>query len=146
MNPTGSPDDNRFVAVPLKRWQWLPAWVGGAVIGVVNGVARDATYGRRLPPARANQLSALTAVLLFAHYFEALERRWPITTEREARILGGAWLALTVSFEFSFGRLMAKKSWDELTDDYDIRRGRLWPLVLASIALGPEIARRRASA
>jgi hypothetical protein len=27
----------------LKRW--LAAWLGGALIGIANGIAREATYG-----------------------------------------------------------------------------------------------------
>lgn len=33
--------------------------------------------------------------------------------------------ALTTLFEFSFGRLVAKQSWDELLGAYDIRKGTL---------------------
>ena len=45
---------------------------------------------------------------------------------------------MTVAFEFGFGRLVAKASWEELLADYNLASGRLWPLVLAWIALGPE--------
>jgi len=122
----------------------LLAWIGGAAIGVGNGVAREATYGRRLGDASANRLSALTAVAAFAAYFRLLQRRWPLGRRSEALKVGGAWLGLTVTFEFVFGRLVARKSWRELTAEYNIARGRLWPLVLAWIALGPEVVRRSA--
>ena len=42
--------------------------------------------------------------------------------------MGTGWLALTVVFEFGFGRLVAKQSWDELLADYNVARaapGRL---------------------
>jgi hypothetical protein len=32
---------------------------------------------------------------------------------------------------------------DELLADYDLRKGRLWPLVLAWIVLGPAVVRAR---
>ncbi|HEX5712974.1 MAG TPA: hypothetical protein VFX85_06650 [Solirubrobacterales bacterium] len=124
------------------RQRWLFAWIGGASIGVGNGVVREATYGRRLGDASASRLSVLTAVAAFAAYFRLLQRRWPLARQSEALKVGGAWLGMTVAFEFGFGRLVAKKPWRELIADYDIARGRLWPLVLAWIALGPEIARR----
>jgi hypothetical protein len=123
----------------------LAVWVGGAAIGVGNGIAREATYGKRLGGAGANRLSALTAIVALALYFRALQRRWPLRDGVEASQVGAAWLALTVCFERALGRLVAEKSWREMADDYDIRKGRLWPLVLTSIALGPEIARRRAA-
>jgi hypothetical protein len=58
--------------------------------------------------------------------------------------VGAQWLALTVAFEFGFGRLVARQSWDELLADYDVRAGRTWPFVLAWIAAGPEVTRRLA--
>ena len=52
-----------------------------------------------------------------------------------------AWLGLTVAFEFGFGRLVAKQSWEDLLSDYNVARGRTWPLVLAWIAAGPAAVR-----
>lgn len=124
------------------RQRWLLAWIGGAAIGVANGVSREAIYGRRLKEETANRVSVLTAVAAFAAYFRLLQRRWPLGGRSEALRIGGAWLALTVAFEFTFGRLVAKKPWRDLTADYNLTKGRLWPLVLAWIALGPEVARR----
>jgi len=121
---------------------WVFAWIGGAAIGVANGVLREATYGRRLGEQRANRLSVLIGVMAFAAYFRALQRRWPLRDGREAREVGALWLALTVCFEFSFGRLVAGKPWAELVGEYDVRRGRLWPLLLAWIAVGPAAIRR----
>jgi hypothetical protein len=123
--------------------RWITAWLGGALIGVANGIVREATYGRRAGEFAAHQISGVTAVAAFAAYFRALDRRWPIPTARDAVAIGAAWLALTVAFEFSFGRLVAKQSWDELLADYDLRHGRTWPLVLAWIAAGPGVTRAR---
>ena len=102
--------------------------------------------GRLQGPRRrvtAHQLSTGSAIALFAGYFEWLAGRWPLASTREALEVGAAWLALTVAFEFGFGRGVAHTSWDELLGDYDLRKGRLWPLVLAWIALGPAIVRAR---
>lgn len=87
--------------------RWIAAWAGGALIGIANGIAREATYGKRVGEQTAHGLSGLT-----------------------------------VAFEFGFGRLVAKQSWHELLGDYDLRRGRTWPLVLAWIAVGPAVVRR----
>lgn len=122
--------------------RWIAAWAGGALIGIANGIAREATYGKRVGEQTAHGLSGLTAVGAFAVYFWALQRRWPLATTEDGVKAGGAWLALTVAFEFGFGRLVAKQSWHELLGDYDLRRGRTWPLVLAWIAVGPAVVRR----
>ena len=45
----------------------------------------------------------------------------------------------------AFARLVAKQSWSELMADYDISKGRTWPLVLVWIGVGPAVMRRRAT-
>jgi hypothetical protein len=121
--------------------RWLLAWPGAALIGVANGVLREVTYGRRMSERAAHQLSGVTAVAAFAGYFSALDARWPLRDTREAVEVGMGWLALTVAFEFGFGRLVAKQSWDELLADYDVAEGRAWPFVLAWIGAGPALVR-----
>ena len=34
------------------------------------------------------------------------------------------WLGLTLAFEFGFGRLVAKQSWEQLLADYNVAAGR----------------------
>jgi hypothetical protein len=123
------------------RRLWIAAWPGGAAIGVANGVMRQVTYAKRLGEMPAHQVSTATAIAAFAAYFAWLERHSPIRNRAESLQIGGAWLALTVAFEFTFGRRVAKLSWEELLADYNMAAGRTWPLVLAWLALGPEVVR-----
>ena len=125
---------------------WLVAWLGGPLIGIANGTLREVAYKDRVGELTAHQLSTASAIALFAGYFEWLARRHPLASTREALEVGTAWLALTVAFEFGFGRGVAHTSMDELLADYDLRRGRLWPLVLAWIALGPAVVRAHRAA
>jgi membrane associated rhomboid family serine protease len=118
------------------------AWIGAAGIGIANGVLREATFGKRLDERTANQLSASTAIAAFAGYFWRLHRRWPISGRADALRIGGVWLILTVAFEFTFGRLVAKKSWRELASEYNLAEGRAWPFVLAWIAIGPAVMKQ----
>jgi hypothetical protein len=128
---------------PSTSEAWLAAWIGGAAIGIANGATRELTYGRALPEPVANGVSVLIGTSAFMAYFEFIQRRRPLGSRRQALELGGAWVALTVCFELGLGRARGK-SWGELTAEYDLRRGRLWPLVLATVAVGPEITRLRA--
>jgi hypothetical protein len=128
------------------RRAWTVAWLGGVVIGVGNGVLRQATYADRLGERAAHDVSGLTGVTAFAAYFSWLQRRWPLADGRTARAIGAQWLALTVAFEFGFGRLVVKQSWEELLADYNVAEGRTWPFVLAWLAAGPEVTRRLRSA
>lgn len=119
---------------------WILAWLGGAAIGAANGAARELTYGRLVPEPVANRVSAVSATAAFLGWFRVLQRRRPLRSRRQALAVGGIWLALTVCFEFGLGRAQGKE-WRELTAEYDLSRGRPWPLVLAVVAAGPELAR-----
>jgi hypothetical protein len=90
---------------------------------------------------RAGQISLAPMLVALFMYFRALQRRWPVADRREAMQIGAAWAALTVGFEFGFGRLVTKDSWEELLEAYDVRRGNLWPLAVVWVAVGPEVAR-----
>lgn len=119
----------------------MVAWVGGSVLGVVNGVLRELAYKNRVGDNTANQISAASLIGLLALYFAALSHRWPLRTRRDALEVGGTWVVLTVLFEFGFGHYVDHKSWSELTDNYNLAEGNLWTLVLVWIAVGPEVTR-----
>jgi len=123
---------------------WTAAWVGGAALGVANGIVREGTYGRRLPEPAANAISVASAIGLFVAYFGVLQHRWPLRSSVEAARVGAVWFALTMCFEVGVGRARGK-TWADIGGEYDLRRGRLWPLVLISLTAGPEIVRRRSS-
>lgn len=122
--------------------RWMLAWLGGPIIGIANGVAREVVYADRLGDRAAHQVSTATAVSLFALYFWLLTKRWPLPSTRRAIQVGGAWVALTVGFEVVFGHWVDGKSFSELAADYDLTAGRLWPLLLAWLALGPAVLHR----
>lgn len=127
------------VSEPPYR-EWVAAWGGMALLGVANGVSR-ALYEKRLGEHLAHQVSSVTLVAAVLPYAAAVERRWPLPTTGAAARVGLAWVGLTVAFEFGFGRYVAKQSWRTLVADYDMARGRLWPLVLAAVGAAPASAR-----
>jgi hypothetical protein len=123
------------------RRAWTIAWLGGSALGVANGALRELAYENRVGDRAAHQLSAVSLGALLGGYFALLQRRWPIPTRREALEIGATWAALTAAFDFGFGHYVDRKPWQELLDDYDLRRGQVWPLLLAWIAAGPTVAR-----
>ena len=125
--------------------RWTIAWLGGSVLGIANGVARDTLYADRVGELTAEQISGATLVALLAGYFWMLERRWPIPTARQALGIGATWLLLTVAFEFLFGHFGDGKSWSELLENYDLSGGHLWVLVLVWVGVGPAVIRRLAT-
>lgn len=121
--------------------RYLLAWLGLALLGPLNGIARELLYREPLGESASHQVSSLTAIALFAIYTFLIERPWPLPNRRVAVGVGAIWLVLTIAFEFSFGRFVDGKGWDELFADYNLVRGRLWPLVLLWLAISPEIVR-----
>lgn len=130
---------------PRTLRAWIAAWAGAAAIGVANGIVREATYGRRMGERSGHNASGATAIAAFAAYFWLLHRRRPLARDRDAVTVGASWLVMTVAFEFGFGRLVARQSWEELLSDYDVTRGRTWPFVLAWLGIGPLVVRRAQS-
>jgi hypothetical protein len=64
--------------------------------------------------------------------------RWsPQSTASGLWWVGVALLLVTVAFEVVLGRFVSGLSWSALLADYDISRGRLWPLVLVGVLVGP---------
>jgi hypothetical protein len=124
---------------------WLIAWLGAAVLGVANGVARGALYERQVGSPRAHYLSTAVLLALLSAYMRVLSRAWPLTSLRDALLIGSAWTALTVGFEFGLGRLVAHESWSALFEQYNIARGKVWMLIPAWIAIGPAVLRQRPS-
>ena len=54
--------------------------------------------------------------------------------------VGALWTALTVAFEFGFGRCVMHKSWEALFADYNFLAGRVWLLVPLTTFYGPVLA------
>jgi hypothetical protein len=121
---------------------WVGAWVGGAALGMVNGVLRDLVYRDRVGDLAAQQLSTASLLALLTLYCWLLERRWPIPTTAAALSIGGTWLVLTVLFEFALGRYVTHESWSDLLGNYNLAEGRLWALIPLWMALGPAVTRR----
>jgi hypothetical protein len=121
---------------------WLIAWVGAAVLGVANGVARVALYEKRIGPRRAHYLSTATLVLLLGAYIRALASVWPIPSRGAALSVGCAWSALTIAFEFGFGRFVAHETWSALFEQYNLARGKVWVVIPVWMAIGPAVLRK----
>ena len=120
---------------------WLLAWAGGAGLAVANGTMREYGLDRLLDEESARQLSTLTLLLLLTGYIWILEQRWPLTSARTALLVGAAWVALTVGFEFALGHFVEHKSWETLLADYDLTEGRVWLAVPLWTLLAPAAVR-----
>ena len=114
-----------------------------AAIAVGNGSFRVSV----LIPRIGEQCGHIISTLMLCCFIAALVWffiRWlKPKTPAAAILLGAFWVALTLTFEFGFGHFVAQKSWAELLNDYNVLRGRIWPLVLVVTGISPYIASRR---
>lgn len=115
----------------------LVVWLGLVVLAIANGGLRQAVFVPRLGERAAHILSSLllSALILLAAW-SAIEWIDP-SSVRGALSIGALWVTLTIVFEFGAGRYAFGHSWTELFADYDVRRGRVWVLVLVVTALAP---------
>lgn len=119
--------------------RYVLAWIPMIFIGIINGIVREATYGKYLSDLRAHQVSTVTGVLLFGLYVWVLARAWRFESMSQAVAIGCIWLGLTVAFEFLFGHYVAGHAWSKLIADYNILAGRVWIVVLIWIAIAPTL-------
>ena len=121
---------------------WTIAWLGGSVLGIINGSIRELLYKDTVGDATAHYLSTVILMVLLGLYFWWLEQRWPLPSLKTALQVGITWAVMTASFDFGFGHYVDGKSWAELGKDYDITAGRVWILILVWIVIGPAMSRR----
>ncbi len=115
------------------------AWLLFMVTAVINGVFRVSRLQLTMTEYRAHVTSTLLlclALLIEMSVFLELvgdrSQGWLIA-------LGAMWALLTLGFEFGFGRAMGQ-SWATLLENYNLLRGRIWPLVPLILLLTPVLA------
>jgi hypothetical protein len=118
-------------------WKAVAAWFILFAVMFANGAVRVALVQPRLGTDRARQLSSLTGLVLVLLVSGAFVHVSPEASSPQLWWVGLVWLAWTVVFEFLFGHFVNGTSWRALLADYNILRGRLWPIVLVGVWLGP---------
>jgi hypothetical protein len=123
------------MTLPVKA---VLAWLVLLVLMFANGTLRVLVLQPRLGEETARQVASLTGLAIVLVASAAFVRFVPEgATGRQWLGVGLLWLALTLAFEFLFGHFVSGMSWAALLEDYDVRRGRLWVLVLFGTLLGP---------
>lgn len=119
--------------------QSLLAWLLILALAIGNGLFRESVLIPALGGTGGLVASGLLLSILIALVAYALVRLTRATIAQGLRI-GAGWLALTLAFEFAFGRFVQHKPWEEILAAYTFRDGNLWPLVLAVTLLAPPAA------
>lgn len=112
--------------------------------GVLNGVIRELILNLLLPPRTALLVSGLILILIVVFIESIFIRQHLARLSRfVAWQLGLFWVALTVGFEFGFGRWVMGHSWEHLLKNYDIWTGNLWSAALVMMLVAPVILYQR---
>lgn len=111
-------------------------WLGILVLASLNGALRDLIVAPRIGDtvARAISTVVLGGLVLLVTWASI---RW-LGPRGPGQALGAGlfWVALTLTFELSAGRLSGKP-WSAVLADYDVLRGRIWILVPIVTFLAP---------
>ena len=118
---------------------YIICWLGLVILAIMNGIVRNKVYGPAMKELTAHQLSTLTGVILFGVYIWCLTGIWRIESSRQAFLIGGIWLLMTILFEFIFGHFVIGHPWSKLFHDYNLLEGRVWILLLIWTAIAPYI-------
>lgn len=102
-----------------------------------NGFFRVLVLQPRLGEHQARQLASVLGVCIILTLAALFVQRLADPTAAQLVGIGALWVGLTVAFELVFGRYVSGLSWEALLADYDVTRGRLWPLVLLTTLLAP---------
>ena len=120
----------------------LLMWFGLLAAMMVNGTFRVLVLEPRLGEDFARQLACVSGAAILLVLTTPFVARLDGVGSRALFGIGALWLALTVAFEFLFGRYGSGATWESLLADYDLRRGRLWPLVLVTVLFAPWLVSR----
>jgi len=113
------------------------AWLVLLAAMMVNGTFRVLVLQPRLGEDAARQAACVSGIAVILA-LTALLRPWLGPLEvRELLAVGFSWLVFTVAFEFLFGHYVGGASFESLAAEYDLARGRLWPLVLLAVLVAP---------
>ncbi len=120
----------------------VAAWLAILLLAVANGALREALLVPNLPKPIAYVASgAILSGCVLAVAF-ALAPWMDLRGTRRCLAVGALWLGLTLAFEFGFGGIVQRQSWNDMLAQYTLRDGNLWPIVLAITFFAPLIAFR----
>jgi len=121
----------------------LAFWLLLAVVAILAGALRESLLRPLLGEPWAHRIGTLVLCgILWVLIDRFISRLDPAAGPGELWAIGALWLALTVSFEFIFGRFATGHSWAELLGAYDLRSGQLWLLVPLTLLLAPPLLGR----
>lgn len=113
-------------------------WMIIAVVMFLNGTIRVLVLQPRLGEHVARQLATGAGVAIVLGFALLFVRRLDSPTAADLWRVGATWLVLTLLFEFGMG-YVSGATWEAMLADYNVLRGRLWPLIPLTALVGPRL-------
>ena len=112
-------------------------WLLMMALESINGVFRAIFVVPHVGDFRARQIGTVIGSLLVVGV-ACLSIKWIGANDTASRWKTGLlWVALTVIFEFTLGRLAFGYSWARILEDYDLTKGGLMIAGMLALALAP---------
>lgn len=109
------------MATPLLKAVAL--WLVLVILAILNGTLREKVLIPALGASVGLMISGVTlSVVIFLVSWLALPWYGPLPCS-QYWLIGLVWLVMTMLFEFGFGHFIARKSWAELLDAYNVSKG-----------------------
>lgn len=115
-------------------------WFGLLVLAFLNGAIREGLMKQvfGINDLLAHQISVATGILLWTIFILYMWKKLAISTLSESIFVGLIWFLATIIFEtFILNRLMAKLSWDQILQTYNLLAGELWIIALLYVGILP---------
>jgi hypothetical protein len=120
----------------------VAVWLIIIALETVHGILRSACLAPLVGDFTARQIAVFSGSILIL-LIASLTVHWiRAETSQQLLLVGLIWVALTLLFEISLGRLILGLPWDRILEDYDLSRGGLLGLGLLFLLLAPLWASR----
>jgi hypothetical protein len=117
----------------------LLAWLILISVEFVHGTLRAIFLVPVVGDFRSRQIGVFTGSILILAVAYLLFPWLDASDKKSLLSVGALWVALTVAFEFAFGRVLGR-SWGNVASDYDILRGGFLLIGMAVLMFSPVIA------
>lgn len=105
-------------------------WLCFIPIPFINGILREAWYKKKIGEFWSNVVGVKFLSFSFLVYTYLFFGKYlNLFSFSQMFKIGFVWLIMTIFFEFGIG-LITKKSWSQMLMDYNVLKGRLWPIFL----------------
>lgn len=116
----------------------LGIWFIFVIVAILNGAFRNLFLEPKIGEYAGHVISTiiLVCVILIVTYLFVANLKIDYT-RTDLLLIGAFWLILTILFEFVFFHYIMGESWNTLLANYNILKGRLFPLILLTEFIAP---------